>query len=383
MVREAPAVRLRPPVGSGSRLEVRQLGVEEELLLVDHLGAPAPCSAQVLARCDVDSDQLALSQEFFQAQVEIVTAPTRSLEEIGTRLRRGRALVAEAAEASGATALAVGGPLLDAPNGPLVASDRFGRISHTYADVAAGSLMCAQHVHVEVADRHEGVGVLDRVRPWVPLLVAISANSPFWHGRDTGFASWRSQVSGQWPSAGPKELFGDVATYDAFTARMLSSGAILDLGLLNLDVRLSARFPTVEFRVADACTSVDDAQVVAALCRALTETAAREHHSGIAPARWRVDHLRAATWRAARCGLTDTLLDPDEGLPVPAASALAILLRHTSDALAAAGDLDLVTSGLARLVRSGTGAEHQRRAFREHGDLRAVVKRTATRTTRH
>ncbi|WP_426243049.1 carboxylate-amine ligase [Nocardioides sp. LHG3406-4] len=359
-------------------VNVRQVGVEEELLLVDSLGAPSPSSEQVLALCAADTDDLVdvtLVREFFQAQVEIVTAPAVRLEDIGTRLRSARAALARASATIGVAPVAVAGPVVDAPNGPLVHQDRFEQIGGTYGRVAADSLMCAVQVHVEVEDRAEGVGVIDRVRPWVPLLLAISANSPFWHGQDTGFASWRSQVWRQWPSSGPTELFGDVTTYDALTVRMLETGAILDVGLLNLDVRLSARYPTVEFRVADACTSVEDALTVAALSRALTETAAREHRRGVPPVPWRVDQLRVGAWRAARFGLTDTLLHPLEGGPVPAAAALAALLHHVAPALEDAGDLTFVTDALGRLGTAGTGADRQRRALDEHGDLASVVGR--------
>ncbi len=359
-------------------MTVRQLGVEEELILVDSLGAPSPSSTQVLARCreiEPAVEGVALVQEFFQAQVEIVTAPARQLADIGRRLRRARALLAAAAGEAGLSALAVGGPVVAAPNGPLVPSERFERIGRTYGGVAAESLMCALQVHVEVEDRHEGVGVIDRVRPWVPLLLAISTNSPYWHGRDTGFASWRFQVWNMWPSAGPKELFGDVATYDDVADGMASSGAILDVGLLNLDVRLSARHPTVEFRVADVCLSVDDALVVAALCRALTETAARELRDGVPPAAWRVDQLRAGAWRAARFGLADTLLSPRDGTPQPAAEALSALVQHTATALEGSGDLDFVVAAVQRLRHTGTGADRQRAAVARGDDLVGLAQR--------
>ena len=362
-------------------MTIRQLGVEEELILVDQDGAPAPLATEVIAGGEPGTDDVALVREFFLAQVEVVTAPTRSLAEIGRRLQHGRSTLRAAAEALGVRAVAVGGPVVDAPNGPRVRDERFDGISRVHAGIADDSLMCAVQVHVEVESRDEGVGVVDRVRPWVPLLLAISANSPYWHGRDTGFASWRSQVWGQWPSAGPTELLGDAAAYDALTAQMLHTGAIADAGLLNLPVRLSARYPTVEYRVADACTSLQDALVVAALSRALTETAARELRRGVAPAPWRVDQLRVAGWRAARFGLAERLLDPVDGSPVPARDALDTLVRHTAGALDDAGDLALVTDALARLCESGTGADRQRRSFDRHGDLVAVVADLARATS--
>src|SRR5919107_1779987 len=120
------------------------------------------------------------------------------------------------------------------------------------------------HVHVEVADEEEAVAVVDGVRPWLPVLLAVSANSPFWHGRDTGHASWRSQVWGRWPTGGPREALRGLTEYRE-TARLLQEwGAAMDDAMLYFDVRLAAALPTVEVRVADVCTDVDDAVLVAA-----------------------------------------------------------------------------------------------------------------------
>lgn len=363
-------------------MSTRQFGIEEELLLVDGSGAPAPRASDLLARC-AGADVLAgtvLEQEFFQAQVEVVTPPLRRLADGEAHLRSGRDALARAGAHLDVSPLAVATPVLVASPGPHVAQDRFARIARHYAGLGGESLMRALHVHVEVVDRGEGIAVLDRVRPWLPLLVALSANSPFWHGRDMGFSSWRSQLWRMWPSSGPHEVFGDVAEYDALILRLLRDQAILDVGLLNLEVRLSARYPTVEFRVADVCTSLEDTLVVAALARGLTETAAREAREGVAPAPWRVDGLRSAGWRAGRFGVSDRLVDPRSGLPVAAAAAFATLLDHVGDALDDAGDLARVTTGVERIVRDGGGAGRQRRAAGADGDLNAVVDDLRVRT---
>lgn len=361
----------------------RQIGIEEELLLVDAVGAPAPRADELLARCAAADDLEAgtqLHHEFFQSQAEVVTPPLRVLGDAASHLRSGRESLSRAGADLGVSPLAVGTPVLAAPPGPFVEHERFARIAKHYAGLGVESLMCALHVHVEVADRGEGVAVIDRVRPWLPLLVALSGNSPFWHGRDMGFASWRSQLWRIWPSSGPHEVFGDEAAYDALIERLLHDQAILDVGLLNLEVRLSARYPTVEFRVADVCTSLDDTLLVAALARALTETAAREARAGSGPAPWRVDSLRSAAWRAGRFGVSDRLVDPVGRSLVPAATAFSTLLDHVRDALDEAGDLALVTAGLERVVRTGGGADHQRRAAGAEVDLHAVVEDLRLRT---
>ncbi|HXH81080.1 glutamate--cysteine ligase [Nocardioides sp.] len=364
-------------------MNIRPFGIEEELLLVDGSGKPSPQAPELLARCAVADDLVAgtvLQHEFFQAQVEVATPPLRSLADADAHLRAGRESLTRAGAELDVTPLAVAIPVLAAPPGPYAEHERFTRIAKHYAGLGGESLMCALHVHVEVADRGEGVAVLDRVRPWLPLLVALSANSPFWHGRDMGFATWRSQLWRMWPSSGPHEVFGGEAAYDALIERLLRDQSILDLGLLNLEVRLSARYPTVEFRVADVCTSLDDTLLIAALARGLTQTAALEAHNGIEPAPWRVDSLRSAGWRAGRFGVGNLLVDPRDGQLVPAATAMSSLLDHVRDALDEAGDLTLVTAGLERIARDGNGADHQRRAAGDDLDLHAVVDDLRLRT---
>jgi carboxylate-amine ligase len=372
-----------------SASSARRLGVEEELLLVDDDGAPVAAAPALLARCASSSsdgrggkagDGPQLTAEFYQSQVEIVTSPAREVASLARQLERGRSAVGEAARTLGCAPVAVPGSVVLADAGPTTPGERFDLIGTHYAHVAASSLICALQVHVEIESRQEGVAVLDRVRPWLPTLLALSANSPFWQGTDTGFASWRSQVWRLWPSAGPLEVLGDVTAYDALVARMVSSGSALDVALLNLDVRLSARHPTVEFRVADVCTDLRDAMVVAALARALTETAAREASAGVGPADWRVDQLRVAAWRAARFGLTAELSHPVTGETAQAGDVIDALLAHAGDALADADDLEAVQDGLRRMLHEGGGATRQRQVHAESGDLASVVDDLRRRT---
>jgi carboxylate-amine ligase len=278
--------------------------------------------------------------------------------------------------------LAVPGPVLSTVSGgqEISPGDRYLAIERHYGEIAHQALMCALHVHVEVADPDEGVAVIDRMRPWIPVLVALSTNSPFWHGVDTGYASWRSRVWNMWPTSGPAELFGNADGYRAAVEGMVSRGAALDAALVNLDVRLSHRYPTVEFRVADVCTDLDDAMVIAALARALVTHYAARSQAGSPPEAWRVDQLRAAAWRAARFGLADMLVSPASGELLPAADVVRQLVALVAAPLEAAGDTELVTLGLATLFSRGTGAARQRHVLAAGGDLAAVVADLRERT---
>jgi carboxylate-amine ligase len=149
--------------------------------------------------------------------------------------------------------------------------------------------------------------------------------------------------------------------------------------MIYFDARLSQRYPTVELRVADVCLRADDAVLVAALSRALVETAAREAADGVPPALQRVEPLRAATWRAARSGLAGDLLVPPSMTPVPARDAVVALLDHVRPALVDAGDLTTVQDLLARLWERGTGSDEQRGWARD-GGLPAVVEHAVAAT---
>ena len=166
-----------------------------------------------------------------------------------------------------------------------------------FGQTARDQLTCGCHVHVSIADEDEGVRILDHLRPWNAVLLALSGNSPSWLGTTTGYASYRSQVWGRWPTAGPTAPFGDAAGYRAVIDDLLRTQTILDDGMVYFDARLSSRYPTVEVRVADVCLDADDAALQAALVRGIAETA-----TGDPVSQPRTELLRAATWRAARSG---------------------------------------------------------------------------------
>jgi carboxylate-amine ligase len=243
-------------------------------------------------------------------------------------------------------------------------------------------LTCGMHVHVEIESPDEGVAIVDRIRPWLSVLVALSANSPYWQGEDSGYASYRSIVWGQWPTAGPTELFGNLVTYRALVSDLMETGTILDEGMIYFDARLSRRYPTVEIRVADVCTDLDDGLTVAALARALVDTAAHQAAAGLPPAQVRSEVLQVATWGAARFGLSATLVDPISRRATDAATLIDQLVDHVRPALCRNDDLDFVEHSLRRILDRGTGSVRQRAAFDRRGDLRAVTLDLVARTGR-
>ena len=371
---------------------VRTVGVEEELLVVDGSGRPVPLGPDALeiasrrgegetpgehdrAEQDEQPDDAEsaahLMPELKAQQLELGTPVCHTLDQVDRELRFWRARAASAAAATGASVAALA--TSPVPVEPLpTEGERYARMLATFGLTAREMLTCGCHVHVSVADDDEGVAVLDRIRVWLPVLTALTANSPFWEGEDSGYASFRSQAWHRWPSAGPNEVFGDAAGYHRLIDRVLATGTVLDTGMLYFDARLSANWPTVEVRTADVALRVEDAVTLAGIVRGLVETAARGARTPPPDVPSAV--LRVAAWRAGRSGLGGDLVHPLTGRPAPAADVVGALVDHVRPALADAGDEQRVTDGLGRLLRRGTGADFQRRVHRDTGDLAAVVR---------
>ncbi|MCX5528327.1 MULTISPECIES: glutamate--cysteine ligase 2 [Streptomyces] len=353
---------------------MRTVGVEEELLLVDpETGEPQARSAAVLARAARDrAEQQVFEKELHNQMLEFATHPQSGMDELAEEIVRIRGEAARHAGEIGCTVAALATSPL--PVRPSVGMNRrYQWMAEQYGIATREQLVCGCHVHVSVESDEEGVAVVDRVRPWLSVLSALSANSPFWQGKETGYSSYRSRVWQRWPSAGPTELFGSAERYHRRVADMVASATILDEAMVYFDARLSARYPTVEIRVADVCLHADTAVLVAALVRALVETAAREWKAGVEPVDHSVSLLRLADWRAAKSGLTADLLHPATMRHAPAEAVVRALVDHVAEALADSGDLERVRTGCDGLLRHGNGAIVQRAVWEHTGSLREVV----------
>ena len=345
-------------------------------MLVGQDGTPVPAAQAVLDGAEPDDGPL--EPELMEEQIETATPPLADLEQIAAAIRAGRAGAQAAADRQDARIAALGTSPLPF-DGTLVGKLRYFAARAQFGLTAREQLTSGCHVHVAVADDAEGVTVLDRIGPWLAPLLALSANSPYWMGVDSGYSSFRSQVWARWPTAGPTRQFGTPEVYHAAVDGLVGTGTILDQGMVYFDARLSASYPTVEIRVADVCLSADTTTLLAALARGLVETAARAANSPppVAP----VEILRTAQWRAGRSGLAGDLVDPRTWRPAAAHDVIGALVDHVRDALVDMGDLDLVTELLGQFWAGGDAAARQRAwASDADGDLGAVALRAADAT---
>ena len=196
------------------------------------------------------------------------------------------------------------------------------------------------HVHVGIDDREAAIQTMNRVRPWLPVLAALTVNSPYWLGGDTGYASYRTEIWNRWPTAGMPQAFASRAEYDALVETLVATGSVREPTKLYWDMRPSTRQETLEFRVADVCMGVEEAVLVAGLARALAFTCLQAALADEPDPVPRPELLRAAKWRAARHGLAADLVDVLGGQARPATEMVQRFLAAVRPGLEAAGDLE-------------------------------------------
>jgi carboxylate-amine ligase len=349
------------------------VGVEEEFLLLDpHSGANVPLAGKVLAGLP-EAVRGQSRQEFRHSMVEMVTPVCTDLVGLRRHLLALRRAAAAAAIGVGARLVAVGAtPVSERCREPME-NPRFHAIAEHYGPIAYDPAVCGCHVHVGVPDRGLAIEVCNRLRPWLPVVQALAANSPLYYGADSGFASWRSVQLLRWPSLGPSPLFATAADYDRIVAALVASGAMLDESMVLWYARPSATYPTVEVRVGDVCPTADDTVLIAGIVRALVATVRDDIAAGRPAPVATDDLLRAAHWNAARTGLDGTLMDVRSQRARPAWQGVAELIALIRPALDRHGDLAIVEAQLTRIRRDGTGATRQRRLLAADGEAGPVL----------
>ena len=344
-------------------------GIEEEFIFLD---------PRTLTPSDVGTavhDELLgraresrfVSHEFLASQIERSSPVFSTAGQAEADLVTFRTRLATQAERRGVVAAAVGTPFMCAGWPSVTDSERYHQVEAEFRGLVTDHLINGTHVHVAVPSRDAGVAVLNRVRTWLPTLLALTGNSPYWHGADSGFASWRAMHMRRWSSGGCPPPFADADDYDRRLARLVGVAGTYDTRTVWWNARLAEGHPTVEIRVADAQIDAGQALLVAALSRALVVTSLAEAERGDPPPSVDPELLDAGLWHATRDGLGGDLLDPVALELRGAREVVHRLLVHVGDALDAEGDHERVRTLLDRLHADGTGAERQRAAVRRGG----------------
>jgi carboxylate-amine ligase len=352
--------------GFGSDFTV---GIEEELLLVDpETLMLAPVAARVLAA--MDAPEAIASHEAYAVEIELRSPPAPDASAAATALAAARA----AARAAGATLMGVGlHPADDDGDSELVDSERYRRVARMMRGLFARTPEAALHVHVGMPDPETAIRAFNGLRSHLPLLQGLSANSPWWFGRDSGLASARYALVRTYPGRGVPPAFPDFDAYLEATELTLAAGGIDEYTLLWWDVRPHPKLGTVELREMDVQSSIEDVAALAALVQALAAEAAEEPPGGpAAPG----DAISMSAFRAARDGVDATVLDGGELAPLrEVARATVERVRPRARELGAEAPLD----GIEHILSTGGGAGRQRAAV-ERGGLRAALEQLVAET---
>ncbi|MFF1871385.1 glutamate--cysteine ligase [Kitasatospora herbaricolor] len=358
------------------------LGVEEEYLLLDlATGTPVARAAQVRRAADLQPamDQGEVQRELLQAQLEIATPVCHELEEVGGHLLRMRHALGRAAAQDGCLlAACASAPFTDHLPVPVTDTVRYRAMHSDAPRLTDEQLVCGMHVHLGIPDRATGIALLNGLRPWLPLLVALAANSPLSQGTDTGFASWRTLVFDRWPVSGPPPSFEGADDYDHRTGALVEDRLIPDLGQIYWHIRLSERFPTIEIRAMDVQLRPDEAVMLAGAVRALATRLLGDAAAGRPVPVIRPETLDAAVWYGARHGCSGEVFDPLHGGLRAQGDAAAALQEFTASA--AGKDGRHITPVLERTLREGNGAARQLRELRR-GGREGLVRMIADQTT--
>jgi carboxylate-amine ligase len=367
-------------------------GIEEEYFVFDANTRRAvnTCDPYFLASVKARLGDR-VTTEMLQSQLEFITPPSTDCAQARGHLTRGRRVIAEEARNRGLGIAAMGTfPLTDWPDQTITPHPRYTAILHDLQMVGLRNMLCGMHVHVEVPEPDSRVDLMARLMPYLPLLLALSTSSPFWQGHATGLRGYRLAAYDELPRTGIPEFFLHKEDYEQYVSALTCAGIIPDSSHIWWAIRPSLRHPTIELRVADSCTNVEDAVSIAALFRCLVRALDRDPTLNST-----FDRVGRAIsvenkWHAQRHGVAATFIEPFRRQPTDAATWLAEVLdfiRRDIDALGCASEI----ARLQRLIARGTSADRQievfdraRREGRPRMDaLAAVVDWAAAETLRH
>ncbi|WP_164101726.1 carboxylate-amine ligase [Candidatus Laterigemmans baculatus] len=366
------------------------VGVEEEYQIVDaETGCLRPDCDSIMA--SIESDEAhrgggaaetgaAVQHELHLTQIEMASAVCTTLEEVRAQVAEVRGRLIAAARQCGAELVAAGtNPKRPPDEDDVTPSERYRSMTRRYQMLARDLRIFGCHVHVSMPDPEMGVQVMNHARPWLPALQALTANSPFWEEEDTGYASYRRELWVQWPMAGPPLPFKDADELRRCVRSLVKAEAIEDATRIYWDVRLPEKLPTIEFRVMDVMTRIEETVACVGLIRALVARCMADVRAGVAPPDVRPELLTVAMWQAARYGMGERLIDPVGCRQVSAVEHIEELLAYVRDPLEAAGDWSEVRKTVQRMIDFGGGAARQR-TFHREGPLEHVVQRLVEHT---
>lgn len=349
------------------------LGIEEEYQLIHPVTRELhPHSLQMLAHGQMELQEQ-IKPEMHQAIVEVGTRVCQDIQEAREQITMLRRKIIETAAKEGFLVAAAGThPFSRWADQPIFDAPRYKEVVDEMQDAARGNLIFGLHVHVGMENREIGVYMMNAVRYFLPHIFALSTNSPFWEGRNTGFKSYRSKVFDKFPRTGIPEYFEDAAAYDSFLKTLVDTGCIDNGKKIWWDIRVHPFFDTIEFRICDMPMRVDETIAIAAVIQALVAKLYVLKQQNLEFRTYRRSLIAENKWRACRYGIDGKLVDFGKREEVPTRDLILELLAFVEDVIDDLGSRKEINY-IYRILEAGTGADRQLAAFAERQDLMDVV----------
>ena len=340
-------------------------GIEEEYHLVDRAtgrlteappGLMEACAARLGDR---------VSPEFLKTQIEVGTGVCHTFAEAREQIVRFRSVIGEVAAGWGLAPIAAGThPFAKAGDAPTTDRARYRDLANDLAGIGRRLSICGMHVHVGIEDDDLRIDLMNQMRYFLPHLLTLSTSSPFWEGEDTGLKSYRMAVVDNLPRTGLPGRFSGWGEYSRTVDVLVRAGVIEDASKIWWDIRPSARFPTLEMRIPDVCTRIDDGIAIAATYVCLVRMLWRLRRENQSWRTYPVFLLDENRWRAQRYGIAGTLFDLGTGELVPFAdliNEIIVLTAEDAEALGCQADI----AHTRKIAAEGTSADRQVAAYRE------------------
>ncbi|MGE0128343.1 MAG: carboxylate-amine ligase [Blastocatellales bacterium] len=349
------------------------IGIEEEFQIID------PHTRELRSRVNemLEEGQMILGEqikpEMHQSMVEVGTGICKNVKEARADVIKLRRAIAELAHKKGLAIVAASThPISHWADQQITEHERYYQLIEELQHSARALLIFGMHVHVGMADRDAAIAVMNAARYMLPHVYALSTSSPFWIGRNTGMKSYRYEVFKQFPRTGIPEYFTSVGEFDNFVNLLIKTGCIDNGKKIWWDVRPHPFFPTLEFRICDIPSRVDETIAIAALFQAITAKLYKLYRQNMGFRLYRRALIEENKWRAARYGLDGKLIDFGKRQEVDTKALIHELLEFVDDVVDELGSREEI-SYVYKILQEGTCADRQLRVFKETGDLRAVV----------
>jgi glutamate---cysteine ligase / carboxylate-amine ligase len=349
------------------------IGIEEEFQIID------PQTRELRSHVSemLEEGRMILGEqikpEMHQSMVEVGTGVCKDVKEAKADVIRLRRAIAELAHKKGLAIVAASThPISHWADQRITENERYYQLIEELQQTARAFLIFGMHVHVGMADREAAIAVMNAARYMLPHVYALSTSSPFWIGRNTGMKSYRYEVFKQFPRTGIPEYFTSVGEFDNFVNLLIKTGCIDNGKKIWWDVRPHPFFPTLEFRICDIPSRVDETIAIAALFQAITAKLYKLYRQNLGFRLYRRALIEENKWRAARYGLDGRLIDFGKRQEVDTRALIHELLDFVDDVVDDLGCREEI-GYVYKILEDGSCADRQLRVFKETGDLRAVI----------